>query len=170
MSQTRPKRIFPDVRQLRELPVQLDYVIPPEWEDGNGHVNVQYYQALFEIAGWVILEEFGVDRPWLRAHDYSFFDLEHHLLYLAEIHVGDRVTTYNRIVGKSNKRFHGVYYVYNETRERLAASLEYISTGVDMNRRRSAPMPDPLSRGLDRLYEKHQSLSWPAELCGVMAA
>jgi len=169
MSNARHRRHFPTREQLQELPLQFEYVVPPEWEDDNGHVNIQYYLGLFELSGWVVLEEFGVDRAWLQAHRYSFFDLEHHLNYLAEMHVGDRVTTYNRIVGKSNKRFHGVFYIYNESRQRLACTLEYVSNGVDMALRRTAPMPDQLSRGLDAVYEKHQRLSWPAELCGIMA-
>jgi acyl-CoA thioesterase FadM len=163
------KRRFPDVEQLRELPVQLDYVIPPEWEDRNGHVNVQFYLALFELGGWKVLEEVGVDEDWFRRHAYSFFDLEHHLNYLAEIRVGDRVTTYNRVVGRSDKRFHGMYYIVNETRDRLACVLEYISNGVDMHQRRSAVLPEELARGLDRLYAAHQGLSWTPQPCGLLA-
>lgn len=169
MNKTGRKRPFPTLAQIRELPVQLDYVIPPEWEDRNGHVNVQYYLALFELGGWKILEDFGVDDTWLTRHAYSFFDLEHHLHYLAEIGVGERVTTYNRIVGKSDKRFHGLYLIVNETRERLAGVLEYISNGVDMKARRTAVMPPELSRGLNGLYEKHSRLSWSPPLCGLMA-
>ena len=31
---------FPPVEQIRQLPVQLDMEVPPDWEDRNGHVNV----------------------------------------------------------------------------------------------------------------------------------
>jgi hypothetical protein len=48
---------FPGLDQIRELPVQLTMTIPPEWEDRNGHVNVQVYLALYELGGWVVLEE-----------------------------------------------------------------------------------------------------------------
>jgi acyl-CoA thioester hydrolase len=170
MSSTKPRRQFPSLEQVRELPVQLDYVIPPEWEDRNGHVNIQYYQALFEMGGWKVLEEIGVDEAWFQSHHYSFFDLEHHLHYLAELGIGDRVTTYNRIVGKSEKRFHGFYIIVNETRQRLASTLEYVSNGIDMKARRTAPMPEKLSRGLDLLLAKHSALSWEAPLCGLMAS
>ena len=160
---------FPTLAQVRELPVQLDYVIPPEWEDRNGHVNVQFYLALFELGGWQVLEQFGVDDDWLQRHAYSFFDLEHHLHYLAEIGIGDRVTAYNRVVGIGARRFHGLYLIVNETRERLAGVLEYISNGVDMNLRRTAEMPAELLQGLEDLYRRHQRLSWAPPLCGVMA-
>ena len=169
MNKPRNSRTFPDLDQLRELPVQLDLVIPPEWEDRNGHVNVQFYLTLFELGGWKILDDLGIDAAWLREHRYSFFDLEHHLNYLAEIRVGDRVTTYNRLVGKSDKRFHGLYLIVNETSSRLACVLEYISAGVDMAARRTAPMPLELAEALDRLQADHDKLSWPQPLCGLMA-
>ena len=169
---TRPrKRIrFPTLDEVRELPVQLEFVIPPEWEDRNGHVNVQFYLALFELGGWKVLEACGVDEEWLRRHAYTFFDLEHHLHYLAEIGIGDRVTTYNRVVGTSEKRFHGLYLIVNESRERLAGVLEYVSSGVDLNRRRTAVMPAELLRGLENLHRHHQRLSWAPPLCGIMAS
>jgi len=169
MTKGQHRRQFPELDQLRELPVQLDCVIPPEWEDRNGHVNVQFYLALFELGGWKILEDNGFDEEWMRQNQYSFFDLEHHLHYLAEIAVGDRVTAYNRVVGKSDKRFHGLYLIVNETRGQLAGVLEYISNGVDMRQRRTAPMPLELSASLGRLYAQHQQLSWQPPLCGLMA-
>ena len=169
MSKHQSRRHFPTLDQVRELPVQLDHVIPPEWEDRNGHVNVQFYLTLFEMGGWKILEDNGFDETWMQRSQYSFFDLEHHLRYLAEIGVGDRVTTYNRVVGQSDKRFHGLYLIVNESRGRLACLLEYISAGVDMRARRTASMPPDLSDGMARLHAEHQKLSWTPPLCGIMA-
>lgn len=169
MNRPRHPARFPNLAQVRELPVQLEYVIPPDWQDRNGHVNVQFYLALFEMGGWRVMEEFGVDDDWFQRHQFSFFDLEHHLHYLSELHVGDVVTAYNRIVGKSDKRFQGLYLIVNETRERLACTLEYVSSGIDMRARRTAPMPAALSLGLERLCEQHRQLSWAAPLCGLMA-
>ena len=159
---------FPGLDQIRELPVQLEMAIPPEWEDRNGHVNVQFYLALFELGGWVVLEDVGIDETWLEQREFSQFDLEHHLHYRAEIWVGDQVSTYNRILGRSDKRFHGMYLIVNETRNRLAATVEYITAGVDMRTRRIAPFPEELASGLDVLLEKHQGLSWRAPVCGLM--
>ncbi len=162
------KQKFPSLDQVRELPVQLTMTIPPEWEDRNGHVNVQYYLALYERGGWAVLEEVGIDAAWFRRHQLSMFDLEHHLHYLAEIRVGDIVTTYNRVLGFSDKRFHGLYLVVNETRERLAGVLEYITACVDMRARKIAHFPENLGVGIRELYQKHDLLTWSAPLCGAL--
>jgi len=169
MSELLIRQCFPEPAQVRELPAQLEFVVPPDWEDRNGHVNVQFYLTLFELGGWVLLDQLGFDEVRLREHHFSFFDLEHHLNYLAEIAVGERLTTYNRVVGVSGKRFHAVYFVVNESRDRLAATLEYVSNGVDMRQRRTAAMPGELAAGLGRICAEHRKLGWEAPLCGVMA-
>ena len=161
-------RVFPRPEQVRELPLQLQMEVPPEWEDRNGHVGVQYFQALFAMGAWRVLEEIGVDEDWFRRNQRSQFDVEHHLFYRSEIHVGDQVSTYNRVLGKSDRRFHGMYLVINDSTDRLAATLEYITVGVDMNRRRMAAFPEDLSCGLDRLVEKHLKLAWDVPVCGLM--
>jgi len=143
-------------------------VIPPEWEDRNGHVNVQFYVALYELGGWVVLEEAGVDEAWFQQRNISLFDLEHHLQYRAEVLAGDQVISYNRLLSRSAKSFHGMYFIVNQTRGRLAATLEYVSACVDMRTRRIAPFPEQLAGVLDGLLEKHRQLSWAAPDCGLM--
>ena len=161
-------RVFPRPVQVRELPLQLQMEIPPEWEDRNGHVGVQYFQALFALGAWRVLEEINVDEDWFRRNQRSQFDVEHHLFYRSEIRVGDQVSTYNRVLGKSDRRFHGMYLVINDSTDRLAATLEYITVGVDMQSRRMAAFPEDLSHGLDWLVEKHLKLAWDVPVCGLM--
>jgi acyl-CoA thioester hydrolase len=130
--------------------------IPPEWEDRNGHVNVQYYVALYELGAW------------FERRDLSLFDLEHHLQYLAEIFVGDDVTAYNRLLDRTEKRFHGMYFIVNETRGRLAATLEYITACVDMRTRRMTPFSGDLAGVLDKLLKTHRELAWDTPGSGMM--
>lgn len=160
---------FPRPGQVRQLPVQLARTIPAEWEDRNGHVGVQYFQALFAEGAWRVLEPIGVDADWFRRHRRSQFDLEHHLHYRAELHAGDAVSCYNRVVARSERRFHGIFLVVNDSSDRLAATLEYVTAGIDMQSRRMAAFPDELARGLDRLIDEHARLDWAPPLCGVLA-
>ena len=41
------RKTFPSVAQVRELNILAEHTIPKEWEDQNGHVNVQHYQTLY---------------------------------------------------------------------------------------------------------------------------
>jgi len=142
--------------------------IPSEWEDRNGHVNVQFYVALYELGGWTVLEQAGVDEAWFEQRNISVFDLEHHVRYRAEVLTGDEVLTYNRLLSRSDKSFHGMYFIVNQTRGRLAATLEYVSACVDMRSRRITPFPEALAATLDGVLKKHRALGWAAPACGLM--
>ena len=61
-----------------------------------------------------------------------------------------------------------MYFIVNEARGRLAATLEYITASVDLQTRRITPFPEELAAGLDVLLEKHQGLGWVAPVCGLM--
>ena len=97
---------MPTLAQVDELPVLLEKVIPPEWQDLNGHVNVRHYLELYDAASWPKLAEFGLDASVFLERRQGVFDLEHHLWYLDELHVGDTVTVHWRFIARTLKRFH----------------------------------------------------------------
>jgi acyl-CoA thioester hydrolase len=154
---------------VRELPLQLRIEVPVAWQDRNGHVGVKHVQSLFAEGAWRVLEEVGIDAAWFRQHKRSQFDLEHHLFHRAEMHAGETVSTYNRVLGRSSRTFHGMYFAINDSSGQLAATLEYVTAGIDLGQRRMAAFPEPLCRGLDALIEKHRKLEWAAPVCGHMA-
>lgn len=158
----------PTIEQIDALATLVDRVIPPEWEDLNGHVNVRHYLDLYNEAGDPMLSQLGVDASYVRAEQRGFFDLEHHIWYLAEMHVGDRVTVHTRYIARSAKRFHGVMFVVNRSRESVASVLEYVASGADLATRRSAAFPPRVSGRLDAIVAEHASLPWPAPVCGSM--
>jgi acyl-CoA thioester hydrolase len=161
-------RNFPTVDEVRQLPVQLSMRVPAAWQDRNGHVNVQYYQALYELGGYQILDDIGFGEDRLCASGYGMFDLEHHINYRSEIFVNNHVRCFNRIIAVTPKRFQGIYFIVNDTQESLACTIEYITAGVDLATRRTAPFAPELLAGLEGLCDRGQSLRWVAPVCGVM--
>jgi len=160
----------PTIQQIDALGSLLEREVPPEWEDLNGHVNVRHYLDLYNEAGDGMLAQLGVDEAYFRTQRRGFFDLEHHAWYLAELHVGDRVTVHMRYISRSAKRFHGVVFVVNRTRRSVASVLEYVASGADLATRRSAPFPPEVSRRLDGIVAAHASLPWRPPTCGTMRA
>ena len=160
---------MPTVEQVLELPSLMEKTVPREWQDLNGHVNVRHYLELCDAASWPMLAAIGLDERGFLERREGIFDLEHHLWYLDELHVGDVVTVHWRFLGRTAKRFHGVMFVVNRTRGRLASVFEYVSTGADLAARRSAPLPAGFAEQLDRLIAADARLGWPAPVCGVIA-
>ncbi len=160
---------MPTVAQVDDLPALMEKVIPAEWQDLNGHVNVRHYLELYDAASRPRLAEFGLDASVFLERRQGLFDLEHHLWYLDELHVGDSVTVHWRFVARTVKRFHGVMFIVNRSRGRLASVFEYVSTGADLAARKTAPLPVEFAARLDALVAEHARLDWPAPACGVMA-
>jgi len=160
---------MPTVAQVDSLPSLLERHIPPEWQDLNGHVNVRHYLELYDAASWPMLAAFGLDERIFLEQRQGLFDLEHHLWYLSELHVGDTVTVHSRFLERNAKRFHGLMFVVARTRHRLASAFEYVSTGADLDSRRTAPLPAGFAVRLDRMIAEHSRLAWPAPVCGVMS-
>ncbi len=145
-------------------------VVPQEYEDYNGHMNIRWYLGIFDDAGLELYAELGLLPDALLARGCTTFDLEHHLHYLDEVLVGDQIAVYVRMVGRSAKRMHYTMLLVNETRGRLASIFECINTFVDLHTRRTTPYPDDIAAKLDALLQAQQGLDWSAPVCGVMNA
>jgi acyl-CoA thioester hydrolase len=162
--------LMPTAENILELPSLLTVTVPPEWEDMNGHVNVQHYVALYDQAGWPMLEWLGIDSSYFQNQRQGIFDHEHHIWFLAEMHIGDQVSAHARLLACSDKRFHGVVFLVNITQSRLACVVEFVSTGADLESRRTAALPYPVKNRIDEIIVAHDALGWQAPRCGVMSA
>lgn len=152
------------------LPLLLRAVIPPEYEDENGHMNMRWYLALFDEAGYPMVAAWGLTPEFHQAHGSGGYDLEHHIHYLREVAVGDTVAIYLRLAGRSAKRVHYLMFMLNETRGVLAAIFECVNAFADLTLRKTAPYPPEIAAAIDAQLAEHQALGWPAPVCGVMGA
>lgn len=159
---------MPNLVQLRELPRLLAYKIPPNWEDLNGHVNVQFYTTIYDLAGYPLMEMMGIDTEFSANKRTGFFDLEHHIWFLNEMHVGDQISAYACLIGRSVKRIHGVLFIVDDTRECLASALEFLCTAADLEKRRTAAVPKDVAQRVDTLIAEQCARSWVVPQCGSM--
>ena len=161
---------FPTVEQVIQLPCLLRRVIPPEFEDLNGHMNIQHYMGIYNEASFPFGELIGLDERYIKEQRRGIFDLEHHLYYVAEVHIGDQVAVYGRMLGRSAKRLHGQWFIVNETRQQLSNTFEFVSAHADLEARRTVPFEGDLAAHLDAMLVEHQKLDWQAPVCGIMGA
>lgn len=160
---------MPTLEQVLELPATLRLTIPPTWEDRNGHVNVQHYTALYDLAGDPFMLSMGIDESYARDRRIGFFDLEHHTWFLDEIHVGHEVTAHSCLVARSLKRIQGLLFIVDATRGRLASALEFLSSAVDLETRRTTPIPAEVAQTVDRLIAEQRARGWALPTCGTLA-
>ena len=152
------------------LPLMLRVTIPDDYRDENGHMNMRWYLHIYDEAGYPLVASFGLTPEFHQQHGTGGFDLEHHIHYLHEIHTGDTIAVYARLVGRSAKRIHYLMFMVNETQATLASIFECVNSFADLTVRHTAPYPDEIAQRIDALLVQHTALSWLAPTCGVMSA
>lgn len=113
--------------------------VDPAWGDYNGHLNMAYYNVLFDRALDGAAERIGLG-PAYAGTGFSFFTAEIHVRYLAEVMTGTTVTITTRLIGADGKRLHWWQEIVGEDGAAKATS-EVLSLHVDLGRRKVAPFP-----------------------------
>lgn len=158
----------PTYDQVDQLPRHLERVVPPEYIDENGHMNIGHYLGLGGTALWQRCQgELGMPKDYIATRGLSTFTAEHHLTYHSELLEGQDVSVRVRLVARSAKVLHAVCLVVNETDRRLACTMETIMVHMDMTQRRPADFPDDVAALIDAGLEADDR-PWPAPLCGTM--
>lgn len=134
--------------------------VKPEWIDYNGHLNMAYYNVLFDLCADEIYEEMGFGPDYQKATGNTTYVAEFHLAYLRELHVNDPVTVTFQLIDFDEKRFHSYQEIWHRDGWR-AATGEALTLHVDQSGPRVAPMPDDILANVRRLHAAHATLPRP---------
>jgi acyl-CoA thioester hydrolase len=83
---------------------------------------------------------------------------------------GEVVTVYVRFVGSSSKRLHYLMFLVDDTRGKLAATLECVNAFADLESRKTAPFPAEATAKIAAGLAVHAALDWVAPVSGAMQA
>lgn len=153
---------------LNDLPVTNHQVIPPEYIDIMGHMNVMWYTHLFDYATRNLFAGFGLGSVYVERTGMGSFALESHIRYLREVRLGEEVSVRSRMLARSEKTLHFMHFMVRERDGALAATIEVVGAHADLTKRMVAPFPPEILEKLDPLLAAHQSLPWDAPVCGCM--
>ena len=160
---------MPDAAQLRPLPDLGRVRVPQDWEDLNGHVNVKHHLGMYDMTSDAMLELLGVSGAWVREQQVGLVDLEHHIWFRRELHVGDEVTLHLRFTGLNDRRVQGLVFLLNVNTGEVASAIEFLSIAVDLEARRAIPFPTNVYERLVDLTRAHETLDWPAPRSGSIS-
>jgi len=92
---------------LRPVPFLSSVMqVEPQWIDYNGHLNMAYYNVMFDRAIDELWLKLGIGPAYMRERHGSTFTAECHVRYLREIHQGDPVQIAIILVAADEKRLH----------------------------------------------------------------
>jgi carnitine 3-dehydrogenase len=142
-----------------DLPMTLCRQVPATWTDYNGHMSSHHYLEAGSLATDRLMELIGADAAYV-AGGRSYFSVEDHVRYLAEIHAGETITLTTQVLDGAGKRLH-LFHRITRGDGTLAATVETMLLHTDLaHRRASLPAPH-VAEALAALAAAHASRPRP---------
>ena len=159
---------IPDI-DFSQLPKTFSMTIPEKYRDEMGHMNVTWYTHLFSEAMGGLMAHIGLSPEYIEKHKIGGVALEAHIHYLAEVHIGDRVSIYSRLLSRSDKRMHLLHILKNESTGQISSFFETILACFDLSTRRMTTVPPDIAKTIDDVISAHRVLDWNPPVTGVMS-
>jgi acyl-CoA thioester hydrolase len=135
--------------------------VEPAWIDYNGHLNMAYYNVLFDRAVDEVYELLGLGLDYLKTQHHSTFTAEVHVRYLRELQVDDPVRVSFQLLGFDSKRLHYFEALHHAEEGWLSATSENMALHVDMEAKKTAAFPADIMAQLARMKAAHDTLPVP---------
>ena len=135
--------------------------IEPQWIDYNGHLNMAYYNVMFDRAIDELWLRLGIGPAYMKARNASTFTAECHVRYLREIHLGDPVQVSILLVAADEKRLHAFEELRHATEGWLSATSENMTIHIDMTARKTAPFPPDIRARITEVANAHAAVPRP---------
>ncbi len=143
--------------------------VEPQWIDYNGHLNMAFYNVLFDRAVDELFTLVGLGPDYAREQNASFFVAEAHVRYLRELMSGDPVRVTVQLIDFDDKRMHYFMELRHAEEGWLSATTENMSLHVDLGTKKVANFPSDIIANLALLKAAHARLSRPEALGRVMS-
>lgn len=135
--------------------------LEPQWIDYNGHLNVAYYNVLFDRAVDEFYELIGLGPAYLERTGHSTMVVEAHVRYLRELKLDDPVRVTVQLLDYDAKRMHLFEELRHATENWISATSENMTLSVNMAAKKVAPFHDSVLRLLEPVKTAHAALPMP---------
>jgi acyl-CoA thioester hydrolase len=134
--------------------------VDPAWTDYNGHMNMAYYNVLFDQCADEVYTALGIGLAYVEARRLTMYTAEIHVCYVRELHEGEEVTVTFHLLDHDQKRLH-VYQEIHHADGWLAATSESLNLHIDMSGPKVAPFPADILPGIQAFRAAHAGLPTP---------
>src|SRR3984893_9859036 len=109
--------------------------IEPQWIDYNGHLNMAYYNVMFDRAIDELWLKLGIGPGYMKARNGSTFTAECPVGSLRQIHLGEPGQVLILLVDADEKRLHTFEELRHASEGWLSATSENMTIHIDMTAR-----------------------------------
>tara|TARA_R110000772_G_scaffold163234_3_gene274429 strand:+ start:402 stop:893 length:492 start_codon:yes stop_codon:yes gene_type:complete len=152
----------------RSLTLLHQQPVLSEWIDYNRHMNVAYYVLIFDQSLDVFLDDIGLTREYRDSSNCTVYVLETHVTYIQEVHEGDLLDIYIRVLDCDEKRMHLFLEMRHHEKGFLAATSEQMIMHLDKAGPSAAPMPGFLQSKLEERKREFASVPFPKQSGAVI--
>jgi acyl-CoA thioester hydrolase len=135
--------------------------VDPGWIDYNGHLNMAYYNVMFDRAVDEAFDLLGIGQEYVKAERHSCFTAEIHVRYLRELHAGGPVRVTFQLLNYDSKRIHYFEQLFHAVDGWVSATSENMALHVDMEAKKTAAFPDAAAKRLAEMKASHGRLPVP---------
>ena len=135
-----------------------------DWIDYNGHLNMAFYNVIFDRAVDHFYDLLGVGAQYTESGAGSCFTMEIHVHYLNEVSLDDDLELHLQLLDYDRKRLHYFQQMYHKDQGYLAATSEQLALHVDMSTRRAGEFPQHILNTLDAMANTHLRLDVPTQV------
>ena len=121
------------------MTVQWSERVRPEWVDYNGHLSEAYYVLVFGRATDAVMDAVGLDEAYRERTGASFFTVEAHVRYLAEVRDEAVLEVGSSVIGVGPKALRIWHEMWCDGTVR--ATEEILALHVDTTSERAVPFP-----------------------------
>lgn len=143
--------------------------VEPPWIDENGHLNMAYYNVLFEHAIDQAFELLGLNQSYYTEGPGTIFIGEAHLRYRREVHLETPVRVTVQLIDYDAKRLHLYLEMRHASEGWLAATSELMALHIDKAERKVAPFPADIRDAIAVMHSAHAALPRPESLGSAIA-
>lgn len=142
---------------------EYECVVPPEWIDYNGHMNVGYYLLPFEQAAKPFFKWLDLSARYREESGCTTYAAEAHLTFEREVIEGDRLRFETYLLAYRAKVIDAIHLMYHADEGYLAATNEVVYVHVDSQSKSARPFSDRHLQLLDKVTKTHAELPRPSQ-------
>lgn len=124
------------------------------WEcDFNGHMNVRFFVAKFDEGTWTFATRLGMGRDYIAERRMGTMAVEQNIRYLRELLVGDALYVESWLSDVAEKRMMLNHAMFHQASGELSAEMRVTAVHVDLDKRKSCPIPPDIRKLMDAWVE-----------------
>ncbi len=138
--------------------------VEPGWIDANGHLNMAYFNVLFDRALDQAFELLALTHDYYTDGPGTVFIGEAHLRYRREVKLETPIRITVQLIDYDVKRMHLYLEMRHASEGWLAATSELMALHIDKAERKVSPFPPDILDAIAVMQSAHKALPRPEHL------